>query len=221
MSPARNSPSQVSLVKTLSDDLEFDRLLNLASTLQPIQRQQFAQDEFVQPQPSSSTRPLSATIVSSPAQIAELAGFVHTLAAEPGMLAPGFFLASVSPRAWRPCVVVVSQEQRIAGLFYCKERVVAGIGTRLAYGDDALGAMVAAHPEEEDSVIRCAIKVLLKHMVGLRLWVPPNRLPLLSGIQANADVSFCRAEHHGHLELPRTYDAFLVKLGPRTRRNLR
>jgi hypothetical protein len=41
-------------------------------------------------------------------------------------------------------MVVVSQGKRIAGLLYCKERVVAGIGLRIAFGNDALGAMVAA-----------------------------------------------------------------------------
>src|SRR6266566_3172281 len=66
----------------------------------------------------------------------ELTAFVGSLAAEPGMLAPRFFLASILQRDWKPRVVVVSQGRRIAGLLYCKERVVAGIGTRIAFGDD-------------------------------------------------------------------------------------
>jgi hypothetical protein len=137
------------------------------------------------------------------------------------MLAPSFFLASVSPRGWRPLLVLVSQGKRIAGLLYCKERVVAGIGIRVAFGDDTLGAMVAAHPEEVESVMSCGVKALLKHMVALRFVVTSNRLPFLTGVQAKADISFYGTKSHAHLQLPRTYDEFLVKLGSRTRRNFR
>lgn len=118
-------------------------------------------------------------------------------------------------------MVVVSQDQRIAGLLYCKERVVAGIKTGIVYGNDSLGVMVAAYPEETESVIRCAVDALLKHRLGLRFLVPPDRLPFLRGVEAAADLDFCRVHHHHHPELPRTYDGFLVKLGPGTWRNFR
>ena len=118
-------------------------------------------------------------------------------------------------------MVVVSQGKRIAGLLYCKERVVAGIGLRIAFGNDALGAMVAAYPEEIESVMSCGVRALLKRMVALRFVIRSDRLPFLTRVQTNADVSFYRTEVHAHLELPHTYDEFLAKLGSRTRRNFR
>lgn len=170
---------------------------------------------------SLPSTPLTATIVSAPAEILELSAFVNSMPAEPGMLAPRFFLASVLPRYWKPCVVVVSQGPRIAGLLYCKERIVAGIATRIVFGDDTLGTMVAARPEETESVMRCAVEALLKHMIALRFRVPPDRLASLESAKGDADIHSCRVEHHAHLELPRTYDAFLAKVGPCTRHNLR
>jgi len=136
------------------------------------------------------------------------------------MLDPRFFLASILP-PWRPSVVVVSQGQRMAGLLYCRELVVAGIGTRIVVGDDSLDIMVVARSEEAESVIDCAVKELVKHNAALRLLVDPGKLPLLRGMQAIADVRFSRAERHAHLELSPSYDSFLAKLGPRTRRNFR
>jgi Acetyltransferase (GNAT) domain len=62
---------------------------------------------------------------------------------------------------------------------------------------------------------------LLKRMVALRFVVPSDRLPFLSDFQAIADVTFSPARPHAHLKLPTTYDEFLGKLGPRTRRNFR
>ena len=180
-----------------------------------------AMDESVPQQLSVPSRPFTGTIVSTPAEILDLTAFVSSLAAEPGMLAPRFFLASVLPRYWKPCVVVVSQRRRIAGLLYCKERIVAGVGTRIAFGDDTLGTMVAAHPEETESVIQCAVEALLKHMVALRFRVPADRFAFLESAMTNADIHFRRVEHHAHLELPPTYDEFLAKVGPHTRRNLR
>ena len=180
----------------------------------------FAPGGAAQPQ-SLGSRRCSATIVSSPSEIAELEPFVRTLVTEPGMLAPRFFLASLVVHRWEPHVVVVSRDQRVLGLFYCKELVLAGVRTRIAYFDDALGAMVAASPEDAGLVIRSAVELLLKRMVGLRFLVPVGRLVPLLSVQSVADLDFRRAEPHDHLELPRTYDEFLAKLGPCTRRNFR
>jgi hypothetical protein len=118
-------------------------------------------------------------------------------------------------------VVVVSQGQRMAGLLYCRERVVFGIGTRIVVGDDSLGIMVVARSQEAESVIDCAVKTLLRRVAALRLLVDPGKLPLLGGLQPVADVRFSRAERHAHLELSPSYDSFLNQLGPRTRRNFR
>jgi len=184
--------------------------------------QPLALSESVPEQLSVSAIPLTARIVSTPADILRLTAFVGGLTAEPGMLAPRFFLASVSPRHCKPCVVVVSQGRRIAGLLYCKERVVAGIPTGVVLGEDTLGTMIAAHPAETESVMRCAVAALLQRMVALRFRVVSDRLALLESesAKANAEVHFCRQEHHARLELPQTYNDFLAKVRRPTRHNL-
>jgi hypothetical protein len=122
---------------------------------------------------------------------------------------------------WKPVVVVVSRGNQIAGLLYCKERVVAGMGTRIVFADDGLGAMVAARPQESESVISCGTKALLKDMIALRFLVPSDRLPFLTDVQTSEDVTFYRATPHAHLELPESSDEFLANLGHRTRHNFR
>jgi Acetyltransferase (GNAT) domain len=181
---------------------------------------QIASERKAVVQTSFDSQDWSATIISSPGRIAELATFIHNVAPDQAMLDPRFFLASILPE-WRPCVVVVSQGQRMTGLLYCRERLVAGIGTRIIVGDDSLGIMVVARSEEAESVIDCAVKTLIKRMATLRLMVDPGKLPLLRGLEAMADVRLSRAERHAHLELPPSYDSFLTKVGPHTRRNLR
>lgn len=213
--------AQISPVNPTNDDRKFEWLLRLASTLQASPRQQLAQGEAEHLQPSSRSQSLDATVVSSPGKIAGLAGLAQSLGGTPGMLAHSFFRASVSLKYWRACVVVVSQGQRAIGLLYCKERAVAGVRTRIAVGDDSLGGMVVADPSDADAVIYCGIRALLKRMGGIRFLVPFDRLPFLTGIQAYADVDFFPAKRHAHLALPRTYEEFLVALGPHTRRNFR
>jgi hypothetical protein len=205
----------------MNDDRKFEWLLRLASTFQAYTRQQLAQGEAAPLQPSSRSQSLDATIVSSPGKVAELTALAQSLGGTPGMLAHSFFQASVSLKNWRPCVVVVSQGQRTIGLLYCKERTVVGVRARIAVGDDSLGAMVVADPSDAESVICCGVRALLKRMVGLRLLLPFDRLPFLTGIQAYADVNFFPAMRHAHLALPRTYEEFLVRLGPHIRRNFR
>jgi hypothetical protein len=213
-----SSPSEGSFSKATGDQV-VDRSLRAATILQGYSDQQLVRDPAAEQQERS--RPLSATIVFSRDEVTKLAAFVGTLVAEPGMVAPRFFLASVSERKWKPCVVVVSREDRTVGLLYCKERLVAGIGTRIAFGDDALGTMVVADPEETESIIHCAVKALLKHMVGVRFLVSSGRLSFVEGLRENADLSLCPARRHAHLRLPRTYDEFLVRMGPQLRRNFR
>jgi Acetyltransferase (GNAT) domain len=165
--------------------------------------------------------PLAATIASSSDEILKLAPFVNSLEADPGMIAPRFFLASIVPQHWSPRVVVVSQGPRIAGLLFCKERILAGIATGIAFGDDTLGRMIAAAPEETEPVFRCAVEALLKGMVALRFRVGSDRLALMEGVKLQKDICSCAVEHHAYLELPQTFDEFLGKIGPATRRNLR
>jgi len=137
---------------------------------------------------------------------------VRSLAPEPGMLAPRFFLASLMPRFCRPCVVVVSEGSRVAGLLYARERIVAGIPTGIVLGDDTLGAMVVARPDETESVMHCAVETLLKRKAALRFRGAAEHLALLQAetAKANAEIHFYREGYHAHLELPRTYNEFLA-----------
>ena len=171
---------------------------------------------------SARSRPLTSNIVSTAAEIRDLTAFVSSLVPEPGMLAPSFFLASLLPRHCRPCVVVVSQGRRVVGLLYGQERIVAGIPIGIVLGDDTLGTMVAARPEDMESVLRCAVEALLKQKAALRFRGASDRLAFLQNesAKANADIHFYREEHHAHLKLPRTYDEFLAKVRRPTRHNL-
>lgn len=173
-------------------------------------------------QPSPIFRCLSATILTKPADILGLSGFVNGLAAEPGMLAPRFFLASLLSEPFRPCVIVVSEDTRVAGLVYCKERQIMGVPTGIVVADDTLGAMVAARPEETDSVMQSALRALLKRKSALRWRVNSERVPMLvqESAAAGVDVHFRPGEHHAYLRLPATYGDFLAGLHRSTRHNL-
>lgn len=199
----------------------YDQRAEPSRSLGPIPQGHAQQQRMPQSTELVCSQPLSATIVSSRYEIARLAPFVGSLLAEPAMLDPRFFLASILGRKWRPCVCVVSQGERVAGLVYFKEPLVAGIGTRIAFGDDSLGSMLVARPEETESVVRCALKGVLKHMIAVRLLVRSDRLQLLRRVEEKAAFGTCQAKRHAHLKLHRTYDEFLSKLGPRTRRNFR
>lgn len=169
----------------------------------------------------SCSGPFSVNVISSRSEIAKLAPFVGSLVAEQAMLDPRFFLASVSERKWRPYVCIVSQGEQTVGLLYFKEPLIAGIRTRIAFGDDSLGSMIVAYPGKTESVLRFALKALLKHRIAIRLLVRPDRLPLLHGAEEKATFSGYLGKRHAHLQLSRTYDEFLAKVGPRTRRNFR
>ena len=199
----------------------FQWLLGRASKLQTRQQRPLVLSEAVPEQLSVRPAPLTASIISTAAEVLHLTAFVSSLLPEPGMLAPRFFLASLLPRHCRPCVVVVSQGHRVAGLLYAGERMVAGIPTGIVLGDNTLGTMVVARPDEAESVLQCAVETLLKHKTALRFRVSADHLALLQAEtpKANAEMHFCRQERHAHLELPRTYDAFLAKFRSHTRHN--
>lgn len=172
-------------------------------------------------QPPSLSGRMGAAILWNFDEILELSGFVNGLAAEPGMLAPRFFLASLISEPFKPCVVVVSEGTRVAGLVYCKERQIMGIPTGIVVADDTLGAMVAADPEETDSVMQCALRALLKRKPALRWRVTSERIPLLlqESAAAGVDVHLRPGEHHAYLQLPARYGDFLAGLSRSTRRN--
>lgn len=208
-------------VNDRSSNQAFEFLLGLKSKLQTSQRQPLVLSEAVPEQLTVRSSPLTASIVSTAPKILELTAFVSSLAPEPGMLAPRFFLASLLPRFCRPCVAVVSQGSRVAGLLYARERMVAGIPTGIVLGDDTLGTMVVARPDEAESVLHCAVETLLKHKAALRFRVASDHLALLQTetAKANAEIHSYREEFHSHLELARTYDEFLGKFRSHTRHN--
>jgi len=195
-----------------SGEQTFEWLLDCTNNLQASQLQPSVVSEAVPQQLSARSKPLTASIVSTAAKIQDLTAFVRSLAPDPGMLAPHFFLASLLPRSLRPCVVVVSQGRNVAGLLYARERLVAGIPTGIVYGDDTLGTMIVARPEETESVLQCALETLLKHKAALRLRVASDRLAFLQvqTAKVNAEIHSHREERHAHLELPRTYAEFLA-----------
>ena len=208
-------------VDNRSSNQNFRWMLAHASEVQACQPQPLVLGEAEPRQLAVHANSMTASVVSTAAEIRELAAFVSSLAPESGMLAPHFFLASLLSRSFRPCVVVVSQGRRIAGLLYARERLVAGIPTGVVLADDTLGTMVVARPDEAESVLQCALETLLKHKAALRFRVGSDRLALLQAeaAMANAEIQFHREDHHAHLELPETYDQFLAKVGSSTRHN--
>jgi hypothetical protein len=170
---------------------------------------------------SGRFEPFTANIVATAEEILDLRRIAGALVSGPGMLDPRFFLATVSPQCCRPCVVVVSHGSRIAGILYARERMVAGIPTGIVLGDDTLGTMVAAHPQEMESVLHCAVAALLQHKAALRFRVAFDRLPSLhiESAKAGTEIRFYREQYHAHLELPRTYDQFLFHVRRSTRHN--
>lgn len=199
----------------------FEWGLGHTRKFQSSQGQSLVVSEEVSQQLSVPSTALTATIVSTAAEILDLTAFVSSLVPEPGMLAPRFFLASLSPGFCRPCVVVVARGRKVAGLLYAQERLVAGIPTGIVLGDDTLGTMVVARPEEIESVLQCALETLLKRKAALRFRVASERLALLQAEAAkpNAETHFFRQAFHAHIELPRTYDEFLAKFRSHTRHN--
>jgi hypothetical protein len=163
----------------------------------------------------------TVTFISSRDEVAKLSSFVRNVVPEPGMLDPHFFLASVPQNRWRPCVLVVSQGQRTMGLLYCRERMLAGVGTRLAEGDDTLDTMIVASPLEKELVMRSGVEALLKNMIGVRFLVASDRLAILKGFRGAANLEFGRYGCSAHLQLPGTYDEFLRKAGRAIRHNFR
>src|SRR5581483_4748049 len=140
---------------------------------------------------------------------------------------PDFFLASISRGVWKPRIVAVKQRGELVGALYAKERRVAGISTGIIYGDATLAGMVTAKASFRGAVFYAAVDALLRRRttLGLRLLLPPDsyEVQMLESLvrQHNVDYTTAPAENHVLLPLGHTYDEFLGRLGPRTRRNFR
>jgi len=170
----------------------------------------------------------STEIIHSSAQFSQLSQAArHLLAERSSTCDPHFFLSSVQKNIWSPLAVVVSCDGMTIGIVYAKERKVAGFGLGLIYADATLDGMVVADPANRESVFEVALRRLIDEpgSRGLRLLIPPT------GLERDAiqkildsrplDVHYSTVEHHNVLELGPSYEAFLEKLGKRTRRNFR
>ena len=151
----------------------------------------------------------------------------HLLAQRSSTCDPRFFLASVQQNSWSPLAVLVSCNELTVGIVYAKERKVVGFGLGLIYADATLDNMVVADPADRELVFEVALRRLIdeRGSRGLRLLIPAV------GLERDAiqkildsrplDVHYSPVEHHSVVELGADYEAFLEKLGKRTRRNFR
>jgi hypothetical protein len=57
-------------------------------------------------------------------------------------------------------------------------------------------------------------------VIALRFRVGSELLAVMESARTEARIYSCRLENHAHLELPRTFDEFLARVGPSTRHNL-
>lgn len=167
-------------------------------------------------------------IVSTAEQFTQLTEDARPLLADrSSTCAPHFFLSSVQRNIWSPLAVVVSRNELTVGIVYAKERKVAGFGLGLIYVDATLDGMVVADPVDRESVFEVALRRLIDRRGnrGLRLLIPNGGLER-QAIQKildsrPLDVNYSPVEHHCVVELGPDYEAFLEKLGKRTRRNFR
>ncbi len=175
-----------------------------------------------------SGRAYTTEIVYASEQFSRLSQQARQLLAERSSTCdPHFFLASVQKNIWSPLAVVVSRDELTVGIVYAKERKVAGFGLGLIYADATLDGMVVADPADRESVFEVALRRLIdeRGSRGLRLLIPAV------GLERDAiqrildsrplDVHYSPVEHHSVVELGPDYEAFLEKLGKRTRRNFR
>jgi hypothetical protein len=177
----------------------------------------------------------SAAVLSSHTEIRQLRDVASKLMRqEDPMLAPDFFLASVS-KEWWPRVVVVYHEREAVGIMYTKERIIYGIPTGVVYSDGGLGGILLANPLHYQKAFSFAVEVLLASpgIRGLRLEVARSGEELEAVRQLSVSRSvhshYSRIEYqdfpignsHAHLLLPDTYDQFLAGLGSTTRHNFR
>ena len=177
----------------------------------------------------------SAVILSSHTEIRQLRDVASRLMRqEDPMLAPDFFLASLS-KGWWPRVVVVYYEREAVGIMYTKERRICGIPTGVVYSDGGMGGILLANPLHHQNAFSFAVEVLLASpgIRGLRLEVARSgeeleaarRLSVSRPVHSHDSCieynDFPLGKSHAHLALADTYDQFLAGLGYTTRHNFR
>ncbi len=170
----------------------------------------------------------SAEIVRGVDRLRTLGAEIELLADETASTASlEFFLASVSRKVWTPRVVAIKQGGKLIGALYAKERKFAGVPTGIIFADATLAGMVVSEPALRATVLHTATRALLGRptTLGLRLLVPPDgyELGVLRSLLNGQQLHYAAtpAENHSILSLDPTYEQFLNRLGPRTRRNFR
>ena len=177
---------------------------------------------------SKISAPYAATLISGASEIKELAIRAGPLLAErPSTCHPEFYLASVSEKYWAPRTVQVTCDQRVVGIVYAKERLLAGRPTGIIYADGILGMHLIAEPAHREKVLSEAISCLLGpgRARALRLLIRQDGFEhkTISRIASSMEVEMAsiQIQKHSRLALPSSYEDFLNSLGARTRRNFR
>jgi Acetyltransferase (GNAT) domain len=175
---------------------------------------------------------LQSALIESKDELDRLAPAIRTLAADTlqqqdTTALPDYFLPRVSD-ARRPRVVVCYEQGQLVGVVYTEELLFAGRPTGWVFGGDRMGrGLVLAAPEREAEVIATACEYLLANGVhALRLWwrsTGNEILPVLQLQRPGLQV-WCKSEIRPQgdwLHLGTSYEEFLNRLGPHTRRNMR
>jgi hypothetical protein len=171
--------------------------------------------------------PTCDLIYRSAADLNRLSDLVQPLIRGRETLDPRFYLGSISTSAWIPRVVVITRDEAIVGVVHAKERKIAGIPTGMIYIDTVLDNILFDDSTSAEPVVEKTINRLLAdpEVRGIRLCIRAGGAEhrAIQGVAASRlfDVNFTKIEHHRVLRVPSTFEVFLQKLGPRTRRNFR
>ncbi len=169
--------------------------------------------------------PLKASIIS----LTDARGLIDDaqLAPYSTALSPELFWATLVPGKWRARVICIRDTESVLGIVYLKERMVAGVGTRLMHGDSSLRSMVHASEADREDVLSTALRFVCCHMGarGVRIYIQGQgfRSQMFTHLvdHVPVEVSYSPVNRHSSLSLPDTYEIFLQHLGARTRRNFR
>ncbi len=176
----------------------------------------------------NASHSLKAFIVTSAAQAKELQ-CRHWFNAHSTCLPPEIFWATATkPGKWKPYVICVTRDDSPIGLLYLKERILAGLSSKLLHGDASMRNMVDSSVSDHDAVLLTALCFAFsrKRALAASLYLPSDHIQhsKLTTLARSADLSLSFAvppARHSRITLPDTYEGFLQRLGPHTRRNMR
>ncbi len=190
------------------------------------------EDSWPNPAVTGNRHTMQLELLRSRESVAALRGAVARLIADvlpqpDASLTPDYFLAGLEPNE-KPQVVACFESGNLVGVLYAAELYVIGVRTGFIFGGDQMGrGLVLAAPDQEQTIFAAACAFLLdngQHAMRLN-WTPQLpiadeniRLPQHSArMQRKLDVH----PEGDWLRLEPTYEKFLARMGPHTRRNLR